>query len=58
MRPSSRPSALLTGDLSFKLDGLRTRNRVPYENVDLDMTESGTISLIVTWEADEQSLSI
>jgi len=46
------------GDLSFKLDGLRTRNRVPYENVDLDMTESGTISLIVTWEADEQSLSI
>eukprot|EP00967_Tisochrysis_lutea_P009881 scaffold11495_cov30-Tisochrysis_lutea.AAC.3 len=40
------------GDLSFKLDGLRTRNRVPYENVDLDMVDTGSISVILTWEAD------
>ena len=47
------------GDLSFKLDGLRTRNRVPYEDVDLDMVETGAISVILTWEADaDSSLSI
>jgi hypothetical protein len=47
------------GDLSFKLDGLRTRNRVPYENVELDMVDTGTISIILTWEADgDTNLSI